>query len=262
MLLPSVPETLAPVVRHPALESAISALSRGAGCERLAGLTDTPKALVAAQAAAELRRPVVVLAGYSARAETLTASLHFFYTALAGQEASEVAILPAFDALPWQEGSPHPEILETRAVTLWKYASGMIRVVVAPIAAARMRLADAGVYAARARTVSRDEDVPLEDFVAHLRQAGYESHEMVEMPGQFTVRGGIVDVFPAVAERPVRLELLGDTVESLREFDPQTQRSVRPIGRVTIPPLVELPPDGSRADGGSPGEEAWVAARA
>src|SRR5712692_1269999 len=262
MLLSSVPETLAPVVRHPTLEAVISSLSRGAVCERLAGLTDTAKALVAAQAAAELRRPVIVLAGTSARAETLAASLQFFYSALAGQEATEVGILPSFDALPWQEGSPHPEILETRAVTLWKYASGMIRVVVAPIAAARMRLADAGVYAGRARTVSRDEDVPLEDFVAHLRQAGYESHEMVEMPGQFTVRGGIVDVFPAVAERPVRLELLGDTVESLREFDPQTQRSVRPIGRVTIPPLVELPPDGFRANGGGPGEETGIAARA
>src|ERR1700688_5234545 len=62
---------------------------------------------------------------------------------------------------------------------------------------------------------------------------------MVEMPGQFTVRGGIVDIFPAEAERPVRLELFGDSVESLREFDPNTQRSVRPIERVTLPPLVE-----------------------
>ncbi|MGH9680731.1 MAG: CarD family transcriptional regulator, partial [Candidatus Acidiferrales bacterium] len=68
---------------------------------------------------------------------------------------------------------------------------------------------------------------------------GYESHDMVEMPGQFTVRGGIVDVFPAEAERPVRVELFGDSVESLREFDPNTQRSVRPIEHVTFPPLLE-----------------------
>src|SRR6202007_1025882 len=75
--------------------------------------------------------------------------------------------------------------------------------------------------------------------VAHLRRVGYESHDTVEMPGQFTVRGGIVDVFPAEAERPVRLEFFGDSVESLREFDPNTQRSVRPIDRVTLPPLLE-----------------------
>ncbi len=86
--------------------------------------------------------------------------------------------------------------------------------------------------------------VSLDDLVAHLRRVGYESHDMVEMPGQFTVRGGIVDVFPAEAERPVRLEFFGDSVESLREFDPNTQRSVRPIDRVTLPPLLEQPANG------------------
>jgi transcription-repair coupling factor (superfamily II helicase) len=255
MLLPSVSETLASVTRHPALESAISALRRGAAHERLAGLTDTAKALVAAHVAAELRRPVVVLVASGARAETLAASLQFFYRALAGQEATEVAVLPALDALPWQEVSPHPEILETRAVTLWRYTSGLARVVVAPIAAARMRLADAASYAGQARTLARDQEISLEEFVAHLRSVGYESHDMVEMPGQFTVRGGIVDVFPAEAERPVRLELFGDSVESLREFDPNTQRSVRPIERVTLPPLLELPANGSRGSEHSGGLE-------
>jgi transcription-repair coupling factor (superfamily II helicase) len=246
MLLPSVSETLASVSRHPALEAAISALRRGIAHERVAGLTDTAKALVAAHVAAELRRPVVVLVTSGARAETLAASLEFFYKALAGQEATEVAVFPALDAMPWQEVSSHAEILETRAVTLWRYASGLARVVVAPIAAARMRLADAASYAAQARTLARDEEVSLDEFVAHLRRVGYESHDMVEMPGQFTIRGGIVDVFPAEAERPVRLELFGDSVESLREFDPNTQRSVRPIERVTLPPLLEQPANGSR----------------
>src|ERR1700732_3341266 len=244
MLFPSVSETLASVSRHPALEAAISALRRGLADERVAGLTDTAKALVAAHVAAELRRPVVVLVTSGARAETLAASLEFFYKALAGQEATEVAVFPALDAMPWQEVSSHAEILETRAVTLWRYTSGLARVVVAPIAAARMRLADAASYAAQARTLARDEEVSLDEFVAHLRRVGYEPHDMVEMPGQFTVRGGIVDIFPAEAERPVRLELFGDSVESLREFDPNTQRSVRPIERVTLPPLVEQPTNG------------------
>ncbi|MBZ5698076.1 MAG: transcription-repair coupling factor [Acidobacteriia bacterium] len=253
MILPSVSETLASVSRHPALESAISALRQGAAQERLAGLTETAKALVAAQVAAELRRPTVVVVASGERAEVLAASLQFFYTALAGQEATDVAILPALDVLPWQDVSPHAEILEKRAVTLWRYASGLARVVVAPIAAARMRLGDAASYAEQARTLSRDQDISLEEFVTHLRRVGYESHDMVEMPGQFTVRGGIVDVFPAEAERPVRLELFGDSVESLREFDPNTQRSVRPIERVTLPPLLEPPSNGFQPGGGNPG---------
>src|SRR3984893_9380263 len=253
MLLPSVSETLASVSRHPALEAAISALRRGLADEHVAGLTDTAKALVAAQVAAELRRPVVVLVTSGARAETLAASVEFFYKALAGREATEVAVFPALDALPWQEVASHAEILETRAVTLWRYTSGLARVVVAPIAAARMRLADAASYAGQARTLARDQEVLLDEFVAHLRRVGYESHDMVEMPGQFTVRGGIVDVFPAEAERPVRLELFGDSVESLREFDPNTQRSVRPIERVTLPPLLEQPANGSRTSDGNSG---------
>ena len=239
MILSSVSETLSSVGRQSALESVISELRQGTGRERLAGLTPTGKALVAAIVATELRRPMVILVESGARAEEIAASMQFFYKALAGQEATEVTVLPALDVLPWQEAAPHAEILETRAVSLWRFATGQARVVVAPVAAARMRLADAAYYAEQARTLAREDPLSLDDLVAHLRRVGYESHDMVEMPGQFTVRGGIVDVFPAEAERPVRLELFGDTVESLREFDPNTQRSVRPIDRVTLPPLVE-----------------------
>jgi len=256
MILPSVSETLAPLTRHPALESAIAALRHGAALERLAGLTETAKTLIAASVAAELRRPTVVLVESGGRAESFAASLQFFYRALAGQEATEVCILPAMDTLPWQDVAPHAEILETRAVTLWRYATGQSRVVVAPVAAARMRLADAASYAGQARTLARDEEVSLDDVVSHLRRVGYESHDTVEMPGQFAVRGGIVDVFPAEAERPVRLEMFGDSLESLREFDPDTQRSVRPIDRVTLPPLVEHAANGFGAgNGSSTGEE-------
>ncbi len=244
MILPSVSEILSPISQQPALESAIAALRQGTPRERLAGLTETAKALIAAVVAAELRHPVVILVETSPRADSFAASMQFFFRALAGQEATEVTVLPSVDVMPWQDAFPHPEILETRAVTLWKYSTGQSRVVVAPVAAARMRLADATAYAQQARTLARDEAVSLEDLVAHLRRVGYEPHDMVEMPGQFTVRGGIVDVFPAEAERPVRLELFGDSVESLREFDPNTQRSVRPVEHVTLPPLVEQPANG------------------
>ena len=244
MILPSVSETLAPVSVHAGLQAALAALRQGTARERIAGLTDTAKALIAAMVVTDLRRPMVVLVESGGRAEVFAAAMQFFYSALAGQEATEVAVLPAMDVFPWQEAAPHAEILENRAVTLWRYATGQARVVVAPVAAARMRVADSSYYAEQARTLARDETVSLDDLVAHLRRVGYESHDMVEMPGQFTVRGGIVDIFPAEAERPVRLELFGDSVESLREFDPNTQRSVRPIEHVTLPPLVEQPMSG------------------
>src|SRR5437899_10951737 len=79
---------------------------------------------------------------------------------------------------------------------------------------------------------------------------------MVEMPGQFAVRGGIIDVFSPESPRPVRIELLGDTVESVREFDPRTQRSVAPVVRSTLLPLTEwsVPADSVSPDGDTPWE--------
>ena len=241
MILPSVAELLGGVGRHPAVEQILDELRRGGREARLAGLTETAKALIVAHCAAVLRRPVLLLVESNQQAEALTEPLRFFYRALSGQPASQVAILPALDTLPWQSLSPHPEILETRAVTLWRLASNQTVLVVAPMAAAQMRLREAEFYRALGRSVARDEEVPLEELVAHLASVGYERHETVEMPGQFTVRGGIVDVFSPEAPRPVRLELFGDTVESLREFDPGTQRSVGPLERFTLPPLTEFP---------------------
>jgi transcription-repair coupling factor (superfamily II helicase) len=155
--------------------------------------------------------------------------------------ASAVGNVPALDVAPGTGISPHPEILETRGVSLWRYATEQTRVLIVPAAAARMRAHDAVFYSSLGLTLARDEEVPLEDLVAHLRSVGYVRAEAVEMPGQFTVRGGILDVFPPEAARPVRLELLGDTLESLREFDPKTQRSVRPLERVSLPPLTDEP---------------------
>ncbi len=254
MILPSVAETLASASRHPALESVLTALRSGTPRERLAGLTETAKALVAAQIATDLRRPIIVLVASGTQAESLAASIQFFYTALAGQQATNVAVLPALDVMPWQDASPHPDILETRAITLWHYASGHTHIVVAPIAAARMRLDEAGFYASQARTLIRGQEVSLDELVAHLRLAGYESHEMVEMPGQFTVRGGIVDLYPAESDQPVRLEFFGDNVESLREFNPETQRSIRPIDKITVAPLTEFTTTGYYTSGEKPSD--------
>jgi transcription-repair coupling factor (superfamily II helicase) len=240
MLLPSLRELLARVVRHPAIEQTLDSLRRGMPETFLAGLTDPAKALIVAQAAAEMRRPILFLVESNQRAEEFAEPLRFFYRALAGKSGAQVAALPALDVWPWQGLSPHPEILETRAVALWRFSTGQVQLLAVPVSAALMRLREAEFYRSRALALARDEDVSLDALVAHLESVGYERHEMAEMPGQFAVRGGIVDLFSPEAPRPVRFELFGDTVESLREFDPGTQRSVSPLERFTIPPLTEF----------------------
>ena len=132
-------------------------------------------------------------------------------------------LLLGLDALPWGELPAHPEILETRAMALWRFVAGQAQLMVVPVSAAMLHYHAAESYENLARTIERHTEVPLDDLVRHLESTGYIRAEMVEAPGQFAFRGGIVDVFPAEAVRPVRIELLGDTVESLREFDPDTQ---------------------------------------
>jgi transcription-repair coupling factor (superfamily II helicase) len=240
MILPFVGELLAHVGRHPSVESALDLLRRGTGEVRLAGLTDSAKALTVALAAHVLNRPVIFLVESNPRAESFAEPLRFFFRAIDSRASATVTVLPAYDVLPWQELSPHPDIAETRAAALWRFATGQAQILVVPVPSALMRLRDATFYADLARTLTREATVPLEDLLDHLISVGYERHETVEMPGHFAVRGGIVDVFSPEAPRPVRLELFGDTVETLREFDPNTQRSVRPLNSVTILPLSEV----------------------
>jgi transcription-repair coupling factor (superfamily II helicase) len=240
MVLSSVAEFLSPFGRLPAVEAALENLRRNRAAT-LAGLAPPAVALMVAEVAAGLRRPVIVVVETDSRGEEIMEPLRFFLRVLGNLPASAAGSVPALDVAPGAGISPHPEILETRGVSMWRYATEQMRVLIVPAAAARMRARDAVFYSSLGITLARDEEVPLEDLVAHLRSVGYVRAEAVEMPGQFTVRGGILDVFPPEAARPVRLELLGDTLESLREFDPETQRSVRPLERVSLAPLTDEP---------------------
>jgi len=239
MILPIVSELLGAVAWHPAVEGALDGLRGGAPEAHIAGLTDPAKALVAAHLAEALKRPVVVLTTTNERAEALGAMVDYFLRALGRRPAAATQILPALNVTPWEERLPHPDISEERAATLWRAATGEAQVVVTPVASALLRYFPAQVYRELARTVRDDEELPLEELLKFLRAAGYQREQTVDMPGQFAVRGGIVDVFPPEGRYPVRIELLGDAVESLREFNPETQRSVRPIERVTLLPLLE-----------------------
>src|ERR1700680_3705847 len=245
MILPAVRERLDAVLRQPAVEGALAALRSGANQVAFLGLHDVAKALVAAYATHALRRPAFFITSSNRRAEAFAETLRFFSSIFPGKTgaasglAGEVATLPAFDTLPWESQSPHPDILERRAATLFRLADGQISLVVAPITAALWRYNDPYLYLSLARTLSKDSEIPHEELVGHLAAVGYTRTEMVELPGQFAVRGGIVDFFSPEAQRPVRIELLGDTVESVREFDARPQRSIAPVVRTTLLPLTE-----------------------
>ena len=240
MILPLVSELLARVAHQPAVRDSIDTLRRKEAEVRIAGLTDSAKALISVIAHAELARPVILLVESNQRAEALLEPVRWFYRAVTGKPGNRVGHFPAMDVLPYEGRSPHGEISEDRAVALWRFSTGEADVLIAPIQAATWRMRQRDFYRNLARTIQRDQAIPHEDFIAFLAGAGYEKHVTCEMPGQYAVRGGIIDIFSPEAPQPVRVELLGDTIESIRAFDPATQRSTNPVERTTLLPLTEF----------------------
>jgi transcription-repair coupling factor (superfamily II helicase) len=240
MSLSTLDDLFARVGRLPAVDAAVENLRRGAKEAALDGLTPEGRVILAAVAAAAFRRPAILVVGSEARAEAILEQLRFFYREATGSLPGGVLYLPALNAMPWDAIPPHPAILETRALTLWRMATGQAQIVVAPAGAAIMKYQAVEAYAGLGRTVERDAEIPLDEFLLHLDATGYVRAELADMPGQYASRGGIVDVFPPEAANPVRIEMVGDTVESLREFDPETQRSIRPVEHVTLAPVSEF----------------------
>ena len=239
MILPLVSELFGRIGRQAAVDEACDRLRREGGKVDFSGLTDSAKALLVPIAFGKLGRPAIVVVDSNQRAEALLEPMRWFYEAVTGKPGRRVAWFPAHDVLPYEGRSPHAEISEARAVALWRLATGEADIVIAPVQAALWRMRESQFYRGLARTIARDESIGHEDFVEFLNGAGYEKHTTCEMPGQYSVRGGIIDVFSPETPQPVRIELFGDTIESIRAFDPNTQRSTNPVERTTLLPLTE-----------------------
>jgi transcription-repair coupling factor (superfamily II helicase) len=241
MILPFVRELLADLERSPSFERVRRHLAGGTGRRRVSGLTATARALYLPYFVRSADAPALVLVADNKAAESLHANLLAACQLTGALRADEVLRLPAHDVLPFENLSPHPEILEQRAVALGKIASGQARLVVAPVEAACMRLFARAHYAALALTLRRGEEHIPEMLVDHLVSVGYTRVDVVDMPGQVTIRGGILDIYGPEMERPVRVDFFGDEIESIRRFDPETQRSSNAVEEVLLLPLTETP---------------------
>ncbi|MGE5734044.1 MAG: transcription-repair coupling factor [Acidobacteriota bacterium] len=241
MILPFVRDLFADAERVPAFTRAASHLKEGTGRIALSGVTPTAKAvlLVLLRRAAE-RRLIVVVSDNRA-ADDLVPVLQGFAELTGAVEPDAIVSLPARDVLPFQNLSPHPEIQEERAAALWQIASGKAAIVVAPVTSTATRLRSPEYYTDLARSVRRADTLDVDGLLRHLNTVGYSSSDVVEMPGQYAVRGGILDVYSPEADRPVRIEFFGDEVESIRKFDPVTQRSSAGVDEALLLPLTETP---------------------
>jgi transcription-repair coupling factor (superfamily II helicase) len=226
------------------LKAAVARNGLDSTAPAITGLTASAKALYVASAAQALPYGVVLyLVPSDADLETATADVAFFVASLEGlsKATADLAVLPfpSHEVDPYRGMAPHAGVTSARAHVLHALATGRARVVVAsatallPKVSAPVRLLKASI------DLRPGHEIAPTDLADLLTDAGFRREDPADEHGEFAIRGGIVDIYPPAAARPVRLEFVGDTIESLREYDPASQRSVEPTDQLSIVPLRE-----------------------
>ena len=241
MILPFVRELLSDLEHTESFERVRRHLALAAGRRRVAGLTASASSLYLPFFARAAKSPIVVIVTDNKAADSLQLALRATSDLTGAIDPDRVLRLPAHDVLPFENLSPHPDVQEQRASVLWKIATGAASIVIVPVEAASMRLFEPEYYKQLARVLRRGDEIDVDELASHLASVGYDIMDIVEMPGQFTRRGGILDIYSPEMDRPVRIELFGDEIESIRKFEPDSQRSSTPLDEVLLLPLTETP---------------------
>jgi transcription-repair coupling factor (superfamily II helicase) len=232
------------------LKTTAGRLGMGVTGGRVSGLTPAVKAMYAAAAAS--RTSVFLIVPTDADVETVTSDARFFFAALEGLNDVEVEgsvlPLPSHEVDPYRGLLPHFEIASARARVLHALAAGTARLVVASAAALLPRVSAPDRLRTVGRVLTEGAEISPVDLADVLAAAGYTRQDPADESGEFCVRGGVVDFYPAGAPQPIRLEFMGDTIESIRTYDPATQRSTGALQQAAILPLQELIRDEDEAD--------------
>jgi len=160
----------------------------------------------------------------------------------------DVFLFPSFDVLPYEDISPDPQIIQNRINVLKKLTSNEQNqkktVLIADVKALLSKLISPQNFKKSSWEFKTGNTLKKDDFINILVDQKYHSVEIVEERGEFSSRGGIIDFFPIANENPIRLELFGDQIESLRYFSPSTQRSIAKINHYTLSPFYKLAKEG------------------
>ncbi len=209
----------------------------------VAGLAGPARAALIALLAEQRPRPMLVLVADARAAETLARDLRFFLgEGDAGiSSPGRVHIFPAWDTAPFAGLSPSPETIAQRIEGLHRLAATDVPIVITtPEATMQTVLTPEALEGAVEQLVEGDE-VDLMNLGARLVDWGYRRRPLVEDRGEIAIRGGLIDVFVTGAPEPIRVELIGDTIESIRSFDPRSQRRLADHEEALVLPATELP---------------------
>jgi len=235
-----------------ALRSLLTSVIRETGLQsptrRLSGASTPVRALAIAAAAKRLSGGTVLLiVPADADIDDTVGDICFFLGVLEGSAdavvSQQVLPFPSTQVDPYRGFQPHLKVASARARALHALASGAARVIVASAAALLTKVPEPASVLLSSAEIKPGIDLDPHELANTLVLGGYEPADPVDAHGEFTRRGGIFDVFPAGEELPIRIEFIGDTVESIRRFDPGTQRSVETLDRFGIVPVRETAPD-------------------
>ncbi|HKV40635.1 MAG TPA: hypothetical protein VJX67_15590, partial [Blastocatellia bacterium] len=215
----------------------------------VAGMAGSARALLVAALERRTGRPVIFVTGSAREAEELQPGVEFFHAALgpglarSSSSHGGVVALPSSESDPYDGTSPHAEVLEQRALYLYRAAAGgsaSPRILITSIRALAERTVPPDVLKSSGLALHAGDEMPIELIVDLLISSGYVRQEPIGSEGEFSSRGGILDVFSAAHEAPHRIEFFGDVVESIREFDVDSQRSTGRVNESIIAPMREL----------------------
>ena len=202
---------------------------------RWTGLAGAATALCLAEAAQRMAGPLLVLTPDAATAAQLEEELRFFAPA-----GLPVLPFPGYETLPYDQFSPHPDIISQRLRALARLPLLRSGVVIADLATALQRLPPRAFVDGHALSLKVGEELDLEQFRLRLTAAGYASMPQVGEPGEFAIRGSLFDIYPMGADAPLRIDLFDRLIDSIRSFDPETQRSSDKLQRLDLLPAREF----------------------
>ena len=229
---------------HEILQPILARIRSGEKNIELSELWGGSRSLMLLSLQRELRGPLLIVTSTDEEAETLADDLRFFSEAVPPDRPEDlkcpILTFPAWGVLPFEADSPDSGTVGSRMRFLYRLISGEIGIYLVPVKALIQKLPPWDLFADSVRTLSPNQAADPDSLSDALVTLGYEHASLVTRIGEFSRRGGIIDLFSPGRETPVRLEFFGDTIESVREFDPETQRSVNAVDQIVVLPVREL----------------------
>lgn len=183
------------------------------------------------------KEPLVVITSSAFEAQRLMEEMPFFAPSLS------LHLLPDWETLPYDVFSPHPDLISERLATLYQISQNNFDVVIVPITTALLKMPPVAYLAGHTFMLTKGRNLDFEALRNQCAQAGYHHVSQVISPGEFSVRGGLVDLFPMGGVLPYRIDLFDDEIETIRTFDVDTQRSLYPVPEIRLLPAREFPLD-------------------